>query len=184
VNVVEKPPDPPKRSSGWPFPSLVGGHGSGSIERLRMKRADAENPKNRYGARDDGPPPGARPRTAFQAASAGSSWNADMVFPSRRTAVLVHGCHWHQHEGCRLARQQKSRLDYWLPKLARNKVRDRTAQKDLRALGWQVLVIWECKTKDPEIVRSKLASFFSPPDQTGRAGSSRVRAPPLKPRRR
>jgi DNA mismatch endonuclease (patch repair protein) len=86
----------------------------------------------------------------------------DIVFPRRRTVVLVHGCFWHQHEGCRLARQPKSRLDYWLPKLARNKARDRTAQEDLQALGWQVLVIWECETKAPEIVRSKLEELLQP----------------------
>ncbi|TMJ14608.1 MAG: DNA mismatch endonuclease Vsr [Alphaproteobacteria bacterium] len=86
----------------------------------------------------------------------------DIVFPRQRTAVLVHGCFWHQHEGCRLARQPKSRLDYWLPKLARNKARDRIAQEDLQALGWQVLVIWECETKTPEIVRSKLEELLQP----------------------
>jgi DNA mismatch endonuclease (patch repair protein) len=53
-------------------------------------------------------------------------------------------------------------LDYWLPKLARNKARDRTAQEDLQALGWQVLVIWECETKAPEIVRSKLEELLQP----------------------
>lgn len=44
----------------------------------------------------------------------------DLVFPSRPKVVLVHGCFWHQHPGCRLARQPKSRGEYWIPKLARN----------------------------------------------------------------
>ena len=48
----------------------------------------------------------------------------DMVFPRLSKVVLVHGCFWHQHAGCRLARLPKSRLDYWLPKLERNQQRD------------------------------------------------------------
>jgi DNA mismatch endonuclease (patch repair protein) len=48
----------------------------------------------------------------------------DLVFPSRHVALFVHGCFWHQHEGCKLRRQPKSRLEYWLPKLRRNRERD------------------------------------------------------------
>jgi DNA mismatch endonuclease (patch repair protein) len=58
----------------------------------------------------------------------------DLVFPRLRKAILVHGCFWHQHPGCRLARLPKSRLDYWLPKLRRNQVRDDAALEALRAL--------------------------------------------------
>jgi DNA mismatch endonuclease (patch repair protein) len=73
----------------------------------------------------------------------------DLVLPKHRKVVLVHGCFWHQHEGCRLARQPKSRLDYWLPKLARNVERDVEVRKALVTLGWQPLVIWECETRIP-----------------------------------
>ena len=72
----------------------------------------------------------------------------DLVFPRLRKAVLVHGCFWHQHPGCRLARQPKSRLDYWLPKLDRNRQRDLQSLAMLRGLGWTVLVIWECQVPD------------------------------------
>lgn len=84
----------------------------------------------------------------------------DLVFPRRRKVIWVHGCFWHQHEGCRLARQPKSRLDYWLPKLARNVERDRQARQQLQASGWQTLVIWECETKDSNLVRTRLVSFL------------------------
>src|SRR5687767_9300511 len=69
----------------------------------------------------------------------------DIVFPGKRKVVLVHGCFWHQHEGCRLKRQPKSRREYWLPKLARNVQRDEEVRGELAELGWNALVMWECE---------------------------------------
>jgi DNA mismatch endonuclease (patch repair protein) len=72
----------------------------------------------------------------------------DIVFPSRKVAVFVHGCYWHRHtcfNGCRLP---KSRLDFWRTKLEGNKARDRRNLRKLKALGWRVLVVWECQLKD------------------------------------
>ncbi|MFG1375123.1 DNA mismatch endonuclease Vsr [Xanthobacter oligotrophicus] len=84
----------------------------------------------------------------------------DIILPRHRKAILVHGCFWHQHEGCKLARQPKSRLDYWLPKLARNVARDREARAALERAGWSCLVVWECETKDPEKLRLILRGFL------------------------
>src|SRR5690348_9565964 len=72
----------------------------------------------------------------------------DLVFPSRRKIIQVHGCFWHQHSGCRLARVPKSRPDYWLPKLRRNTERDAASEALLSAQGWEVLIIWECEVAD------------------------------------
>ena len=71
----------------------------------------------------------------------------DIVFPSRKVAVFVHGCFWHRHasSNCKLARLPKSRLDFWLPKLQGNFERDKIKQAALQALGWRVIVIWECE---------------------------------------
>src|SRR5262245_1683825 len=69
----------------------------------------------------------------------------DLVFPSRRAVIFVHGCFWHRHANC--GRMPKSRLDYWLPKLERNKARDVQNIKALRRSGWRVLVVWECQLK-------------------------------------
>jgi DNA mismatch endonuclease (patch repair protein) len=69
------------------------------------------------------------------------------VFPSRRIVVFVHGCFWHRHPDCPAARLPKTRLDFWEPKLAGNAARDARKQAELEALGWQVLVIWECETR-------------------------------------
>lgn len=82
------------------------------------------------------------------------------MFPGRRKVVLIHGCFWHQHSSCRLARQPKSRLDYWLPKLERNVERDVEAQRKLNVLGWKALVVWECETKDPKGLEPILRSFL------------------------
>src|SRR5664280_2298558 len=64
----------------------------------------------------------------------------DVVFPRLKKAILVHGCFWHQHHGCRLARVPRSRPEYWPEKLERNASRDRENLRALRRLGWQVLV--------------------------------------------
>ncbi|MBI5898667.1 MAG: DNA mismatch endonuclease Vsr [Rhodocyclales bacterium] len=48
----------------------------------------------------------------------------DIVFASRRKVIFVHGCFWHQHEGCARARTPKSSMDFWLRKLTANKERD------------------------------------------------------------
>lgn len=74
----------------------------------------------------------------------------DIVFPSRRIALFVHGCFWHRHDGCAAARVPKSRLDFWVPKLTANAVRDQKHEAALKALGWKVIVIWECESKEQE----------------------------------
>ena len=75
-------------------------------------------------------------------------------------AVQVHGCFWHQHPGCRLARRPKSRLDYWLPKLERNRARDLETTTALRALGWSVLVVWECQVPNDDAAARILGRFL------------------------
>ncbi len=88
----------------------------------------------------------------------------DMVFPSRRAVIFVHGCFWHQHPDavCKDARPPKSNTDYWLPKLARNQSRDSEHEAALLAQGWRVLVIWECQTKDEAALKEVLFAFLDP----------------------
>ena len=74
--------------------------------------------------------------------------------------VLVHGCFWDQHPGCRLARTPKSRLDYLELKLRRNQDRDAEDKVQLENLGWQVLTILECETEDAQALPRKLSSFL------------------------
>ena len=69
----------------------------------------------------------------------------DLVFPSRRKIIFVHGCFWHQHHGCKKAAPPSSRIDFWLPKLAANRARDRAVSQRLRREGWDVAIVWECE---------------------------------------
>lgn len=84
----------------------------------------------------------------------------DLVLPRHRAVILVHGCFWHQHAGCKLARQPPSNREYWMPKLARNVERDRTTHALLTDLGWRVLVVWECEIGDPVTLEQALRRFF------------------------
>lgn len=87
----------------------------------------------------------------------------DIIFASRRKAVFVHGCFWHQHSACREGRIPGSRQEYWKPKLARNIERDEIAVQSLLELGWKVLVVWECELMD-ELEKSakRVQRFLGP----------------------
>lgn len=74
-------------------------------------------------------------------------------------AVFVHGCFWHQHT-CRDGRTPSSRLDYWVPKLSRNVERDQENRRILREMGWRVLVIWECQTRDLDKLADRIREFI------------------------
>lgn len=88
----------------------------------------------------------------------------DLVFPSRKKIIFVHGCFWHRHGDptCKLARLPKSRFDFWLPKLAENQERDVRTQAQLRDLGWSVMTIWECQVRDTEALKSNISEFLDP----------------------
>lgn len=83
----------------------------------------------------------------------------DLVFARRHKAVFVHGCFWHRHK-CAMGRVPKSRLDFWLPKLNANKVRDQKRRRQLTQMGWQTLTVWECQLKDLSGVRKELMKFL------------------------
>ena len=84
----------------------------------------------------------------------------DVVMPRRKLAIFVHGCFWHQHDCKRGNRQPSSRREYWDKKLAANLRRDREHRAALEQAGWQVLVIWECETKDLEELAERLRAFL------------------------
>lgn len=84
----------------------------------------------------------------------------DLVFASRKKAIFIHGCFWHQHDGCSICHIPKTRHDYWVPKLQRNKERDKINQAKLKELGWRSLVIWECEVKDIEGLKRRLLKFL------------------------
>ena len=87
----------------------------------------------------------------------------DIVFTARRLAVQVHGCFWHGH-GCHpLGQLPKTRVEYWGPKISRNRARDANNEAALAALGWGSIVLWECSIRsDPGRVRRQLVGFLGP----------------------
>lgn len=84
----------------------------------------------------------------------------DLANKRWRWAIFVHGCFWHSHEGCQLASKPRSNTAYWSDKLARNQARDAAHQQALRKLGFNVLTVWECDTRNQSRLREVLQGFF------------------------
>ena len=78
----------------------------------------------------------------------------DIVVPRYKTVIFVHGCFWHRHTGCKVASTPKTRVEFWSRKFEVNVERDRRVTDELKALGWRVLVAWECEV----IAKSRLAA--------------------------
>ncbi len=87
----------------------------------------------------------------------------DLVFKGRRKVIFVHGCFWHRHPRCVLARLPKSRHDFWIPKLEANRTRDKKTLSRLRQAGWSVLVVWECQLRNLDKLAERIDSFLKEP---------------------
>lgn len=85
----------------------------------------------------------------------------DIVLPSRRIAIFVHGCFWHQHSCTRGKRRPTSNETYWSIKLDKNIKRDSETALHLRKLGWEVVIVWECELKDKNNLATKLSGALS-----------------------
>ncbi len=83
----------------------------------------------------------------------------DLVFPARGKIIFVHGCFWHWH-GCKRSRMPRSNVAYWRAKIARNARRDAENLITLERLGWHVLVVWECETKDTQWLAGRVSTFL------------------------
>ena len=84
----------------------------------------------------------------------------DLVFRRIRKVIFVHGCFWHRHARCPLARLPKSRTEFWVPKLDGNRRRDRRVLARLRRAGWDVLLVWECETADLACLGKRIGGFL------------------------
>lgn len=84
----------------------------------------------------------------------------DLVFPARHKAIFVHGCFWHRHAGCKLARIPKSRVAFWKAKLDENRRRDRRNIARIRRAGWSSLVIWECQLQRLGVLQLRIRNFL------------------------
>lgn len=80
----------------------------------------------------------------------------DVVLPKYGVAIMVNGCFWHGHKGCRYATKPKSNVEFWEAKIARNRHRDEVTEAHLHALGWHVITIWECELRGTASATSRL----------------------------
>jgi DNA mismatch endonuclease (patch repair protein) len=84
----------------------------------------------------------------------------DIVFPSKKIALFVHGCYWHRHDSCRFSYNPKSNIEFWQTKFKNNVARDARAKHELERLGWRVAVIWECETAEFVSLSAKLREIL------------------------
>ena len=85
----------------------------------------------------------------------------DIVLSRLKTIVFVHGCFWHRHNGCKKASTPATRGAFWADKFAANIARDKRVVKELRQLGWKVIVVWECETKSPVTLKRRLLPLIT-----------------------
>ena len=93
----------------------------------------------------------------------------DIVLPKYGVAIMVNGCFWHGHKGCRYAAKPKSNVEFWEAKIARNRRRDEVSEAHLQALGWHVITIWECELKGESTANSRLDTLAEEIREVGAA---------------
>ncbi len=88
----------------------------------------------------------------------------DLVFPSRKAVIFVHGCFWHGH-GCPLFKWPATRAEWWREKIEANRARDASVRGQIARMGWRQLRVWECALKgkqrrDPDLVLDEVAAWL------------------------
>lgn len=84
----------------------------------------------------------------------------DVILPRWRTIILIHGCFWHRHAGCRKATTPKTKRRFWKKKFNTNVKRDQRVHAELEKLGWRVCVVWQCELAAPTELAKRLAAFI------------------------
>lgn len=84
----------------------------------------------------------------------------DIVLSKFQAVIFVHGCFWHRHNGCKFAYTPKSRMGFWEKKFDENQVRDKRVRHQLRKLGWRVIVVWECETRQTQKLSRRLTHLL------------------------
>lgn len=85
----------------------------------------------------------------------------DLIFPSSKKAIFVHGCFWHNHTECREGRIPGTHKEYWMPKLERTRIRDAVHERSLSDLGWTTLTLWECQLRDDADLHRRVQEFLA-----------------------
>ncbi len=87
----------------------------------------------------------------------------DVVLPSRKIAIFIHGCFWHQHDGCKRSTVPKENEGFWKEKFSKNLARDERAKLALEDLGWEHITVWECEVKSLLAVESITKRLLASP---------------------
>ncbi len=85
----------------------------------------------------------------------------DFVIKFAETVIFVHGCFWHAHQNCKLARRPKTNKAFWLKKAVDNRRRDLRVNRSLRNQGWHVITIWQCRLRKTDQVLKRLKRMLS-----------------------
>ena len=72
----------------------------------------------------------------------------------------MHGCFWHRHEACRYASVPKTNVDFWNAKFEQNVMRDAHVQREIKKMGWNSLIVWECEIRNVDNLLAKLRTFL------------------------
>ena len=89
------------------------------------------------------------------------SGKPDIVLPKYKTVIEVRGCYWHRHEGCKDATTPSTNTEFWQKKFAENVARDESTEQELKALGWNVIVVWECKIRNNDFLQTLFALIIN-----------------------
>jgi DNA mismatch endonuclease, patch repair protein len=84
----------------------------------------------------------------------------DLVLPKYRAVIFVHGCFWHLHQGCPIVKIPAANKEFWQDKLGKNRARDQQQILALNQLGWRVLVVWECVTRQKKSIDELKQQIF------------------------
>lgn len=85
----------------------------------------------------------------------------DIVLTKYKAVIEVRGCFWHRHKNCKETTTPKSNTEFWLEKFRKNVERDKKNKLKLKELGWKVIVIWECETKNKQEIVDMLKRINS-----------------------
>lgn len=80
----------------------------------------------------------------------------DIILPKYKTVILVHGCYWHRHSGCKKCTTPKTNTEFWIDKFSKNIERDKKVIRQLEEAGWHVITVWECETRDLDRLAASL----------------------------
>lgn len=84
----------------------------------------------------------------------------DIVLPKYKTVILINGCFWHGHEGCKYFKLPETNRSFWEAKINRNRARDKETNDELLKNGWKIITIWECELK-PSVLMNTLDQLYS-----------------------